>query len=136
MLRQTVIAEHVVAVTLSLYHSLPRFILSARNNSKWIAKSTFDEEMYCTRELRGRRVGVLGYGHIGREIGRMFKALGMDVVVATRSGKKASVGGFLIEGTGDHSGGAFPVHSFSTTRPRLLISVFALLTCRHSLHLV
>lgn len=35
----------------------------------------------------------------------MFKVLGMDVVAATRSGKKASVGGFLIEGTGDHHGG-------------------------------
>jgi hypothetical protein len=32
----------------------------------------------------------------------------MDVVAATRSGKKAGIGGFLVDGTGDHDGGAQP----------------------------
>lgn len=56
---------------------------------------------------------MLGYGHIGREIARLLKAHGMDVAAATRSGKKTGIGGFLVEGTGDHDGGAFdlqPLH--------------------------
>lgn len=35
----------------------------------------------------------------------MAQAMGMDVLAATRSGKKASIGGFLVPGTGDHDGG-------------------------------
>lgn len=63
-------------------------------------------EGFTIRELRGATIGILGYGHIGRETARMAKALGMRVIAANRAGKKSSVGGYLVEGTGDHTGGA------------------------------
>ena len=36
-------------------------------------------------ELRGRTIGLLGYGHIGREIAARARAFGMKVVVCNRS---------------------------------------------------
>lgn len=35
----------------------------------------------------------------------MAKVLGMDVVVANRSGKKQGIKGYIIPGTGDANGG-------------------------------
>src|SRR5580692_11522685 len=37
-------------------------------------------------ELRGRRVGIIGFGGIGREMARICAGIGMDVVVWNRSG--------------------------------------------------
>jgi D-3-phosphoglycerate dehydrogenase / 2-oxoglutarate reductase len=37
-------------------------------------------------ELRGRRVGIVGFGGIGREMARICSGIGMDVVVWNRSG--------------------------------------------------
>jgi phosphoglycerate dehydrogenase-like enzyme len=36
-------------------------------------------------ELAGRVVGTIGYGHIGRRVAELARAVGMDVVAATRS---------------------------------------------------
>jgi hypothetical protein len=35
----------------------------------------------------------------------MGKAMGMEIVVATRTGEKSALGGYSIPGTGDHEGG-------------------------------
>jgi len=37
------------------------------------------------RELRGRTVGIVGYGHIGREVARRCKAFGMTVMAVSRT---------------------------------------------------
>jgi D-2-hydroxyacid dehydrogenase (NADP+) len=39
--------------------------------------------------LRGRTVGIVGLGHIGREAARLSKAFGMKVIATRRSAKKA-----------------------------------------------
>lgn len=40
---------------------------------------------YAVRELRGQRLLVVGLGHIGREVARMARALGMEVTGARRT---------------------------------------------------
>ena len=53
-------------------------------------------------------MGVLGYGSIGRQCGRIAKAMGMDVIAytasprATKESKKDV--GFIVPGTGDPEG--------------------------------
>lgn len=42
-------------------------------------------ERYCARELRGMTLGVIGLGHVGREVARMGDALGMQVIGTKRT---------------------------------------------------
>ena len=43
---------------------------------------------YPTGTLRGKTVGIVGLGHIGREIARLSKAFGMNVIATRRSTKQ------------------------------------------------
>jgi phosphoglycerate dehydrogenase-like enzyme len=44
-----------------------------------------DDALALERLLRGRVLGIVGLGHIGRETAALGRAVGMDVVAATRS---------------------------------------------------
>jgi phosphoglycerate dehydrogenase-like enzyme len=60
------------------------------------------------QDLAGQRLGVLGYGSIGRQAGRVAKAMGMDVIAYTSSprdtSEKRKDKGFIVPGTGDPDG--------------------------------
>ncbi|MBM3748170.1 MAG: D-2-hydroxyacid dehydrogenase, partial [Acidobacteria bacterium] len=70
------IAEYVVGSMLSFAH---RFCWAVRHQAqhRW--------ERYLNRELFEQTLGIVGYGHIGREIGRLGRALGMRVIATRRS---------------------------------------------------
>jgi glyoxylate/hydroxypyruvate reductase A len=52
-------------------------------------------ERYTTRELKGSRALVVGLGHIGREVVKVFSALGVDVTGLGRNGVTYDVPGLL-----------------------------------------
>jgi len=55
-------------------------------------------------EIRGRVVGLWGYGGIGRETARLAKAFGMTVHVMTRSGVRPRHNTYVQPGSGDPEG--------------------------------
>ncbi|KAF3033603.1 hypothetical protein E8E11_002981 [Didymella keratinophila] len=56
----------------------------------------------------GKRVGILGYGSIGRQVARVAKALGQDVIAYTASPRKTPESkkddGYIVPNTGDPNG--------------------------------
>ena len=56
----------------------------------------------------GQRLGILGYGSIGRHVARITQAMGMDVIVLTASPRPTPQSrkdaGFIVPGTGDPDG--------------------------------
>lgn len=73
------IAQWCVMMLLALARDLPGMI-DAQRAHRWDRSEVFQ------LEVTGRRVGVLGYGNIGREVTRLMKALGLEVWVMSRSG--------------------------------------------------
>ena len=57
--------------------------------------------LFASQELRGATLGIVGYGSIGREVGRIGKCFGMRVVAAKRSVNEARDTGYKLPGTGD-----------------------------------
>ena len=53
---------------------------------------------------RGKTMGVLGYGHLGRESARLGKALGMEVLACSSKGDRCGDEGYVVPGTGDPDG--------------------------------
>ena len=56
----------------------------ARGNSRSVQayRSGATPAIAMGRELRGSRVGIIGYGHIGRRLGELALALGMHVAIS------------------------------------------------------
>jgi len=66
-------------------------------------------EVGLVRDSIGQRVGILGYGAIGRQVGRVAKSLGMDVIAYTASPRttpesRKDKGKYIVPGTGDPDG--------------------------------
>lgn len=76
------VAEHAIAMTLAVLRRWP-LQLSAQERG--------ESHRQVGRLLAGLRVGVVGYGSIGRQTARLFQALGGSVTVVTRRGPSAEV---------------------------------------------
>lgn len=70
------VAEWVITTFLAWQHNIPKYLLQQRH-CNW---NKLDE---ISDDSVGKRVGILGYGSIGRQIARVAKALGMDVYAYT-----------------------------------------------------
>ena len=52
---------------------------------RWESAPTFSYFPYPTAELRGKTLGIIGYGHIGKRVAEIASVLGMRVIIATRT---------------------------------------------------
>ena len=91
------IAEWNLAMMVNMARDLRQMI---RNQEA----GTWDRSEVFQREIRGLKVGIWGYGGIGRETARLAKALGLVVHVMTLRGISPRVDTYRVEGTGDPEG--------------------------------
>jgi phosphoglycerate dehydrogenase-like enzyme len=76
------IAEYVLMMMLAFAHRLPR-MMHYQRRGEWPPQRW---RKFLPQELRGATVGVIGYGSIGREVGRLANAFGMRVLGLRRGG--------------------------------------------------
>jgi phosphoglycerate dehydrogenase-like enzyme len=93
----TAIAEWNLAMMVSLVRDLPG-MLRNQGAARWERPAAFQQE------VRGRAVGLWGYGGIGRETARLAKAFGTSVVAMTRAGVRPRPNTYAQPGTGDPEG--------------------------------
>ena len=91
--------QYVMAQILAWAHHMPQWLYHQSSKSWPDEKSIFTPD-----ELRGRTLGILGYGSIGREIARLAKAFGMTVLATKRDARRIDHDGFAVPGTGDADG--------------------------------
>ena len=96
----TPIAEYTIASMLAYAHRL-HLSLRAQIRREWMRSGQF---MAGVDELRGKTLGVLGYGSIGRETARLAGALGMTVLALKRNPGERNDPGWCPSGVGDPEG--------------------------------
>jgi D-3-phosphoglycerate dehydrogenase len=74
------VAELVVAEIVLLMRGIPERSAKA-HRGEWVKTAT------GSREVRGKTLGIVGYGHIGTQLGLLAEALGMRVVFYDIEGK-------------------------------------------------
>ena len=67
------VAELVIAESILLMRGIPQRSAAA-HRGEWIKTAT------GSREVRGKTLGIVGYGHIGTQVGLLAEALGMKVL--------------------------------------------------------
>jgi phosphoglycerate dehydrogenase-like enzyme len=95
----TPIAEYAFASILAHRWRVPMWTHCQREG-KWPSGRW---DLYARPELRGSTLGIVGYGSIGREVGRLGRAFGMRVIALRRSAGRAEVG-YAVKDTGDPAG--------------------------------
>ncbi|KAK4499604.1 hypothetical protein PRZ48_010122 [Zasmidium cellare] len=109
------IAEWVIMTGLVSSHKYKQ-LYELQKQAKWGKQGSEQTDFHKVRDQVGRRLGVLGYGSIGRQVGKVAKALGMEVVAYTATPKdtaeKKKDRGFIVPGTGDPDG-EIPVEWYS-----------------------
>jgi phosphoglycerate dehydrogenase-like enzyme len=81
----TPIAEYVFASILAYRWRVPRWTHCQRE-ARWPSGRW---DLYARPELRDSTLGIVGYGNIGREVGRIGQAFGMQVLAIRRSAGRA-----------------------------------------------
>jgi phosphoglycerate dehydrogenase-like enzyme len=77
------VAQTVVQLALRLVRPLP--LLETGGEAEWLAAR---KAHAATAHEIGGRIGVVGYGHIGKRVARLFTGLGLEVVRAERAGQE------------------------------------------------
>src|SRR5215469_14787627 len=99
-------AEHVLAMALALAKRLPR-------NQARMAEGIFDQAE--TLRVRGRTIGILGYGGIGRACARLFRPLGTRIYAINTSGRADELA--------DRAGALADLHDMLSTADIVVITL-------------
>lgn len=79
------VVQHVFALITALQTRLFDYA-TAVNAGAWQRAGQFCLLDFPIRELAGRKMGIIGYGELGKEVGKAAKAFGMELLIAQRPG--------------------------------------------------
>lgn len=80
------VVQHVYALILALTHHLAAYQRLLREGA-WRDSPQFCLLDYPIRELKGKTLGIVGFGELGRGVARAAPAFGLEVLVAEHRGK-------------------------------------------------
>jgi glycerate dehydrogenase len=84
------VAQFTMALILELATRVGRYGEAVRAG-RWQASPVFTLLDYPTVELAGRKLGIVGYGNIGKTVARMAQGFGLEVLIAARVGSSDPV---------------------------------------------
>ncbi len=79
------VAQHVIMLMLLLHTRFLSYRQDVQQGA-WQHASQFCLLDYPILELKGRKLGILGYGALGQRVGQLAEAFGMQVLIASRPG--------------------------------------------------
>ncbi len=68
------VAEYTVALMLATFKNIPYCDRSSHNGD-----NAYGKGKYLSRDFHGKKLYIIGFGNIGRQVGSMCRALGMEI---------------------------------------------------------
>lgn len=81
------VAQHTISLMLALHTRLIEYDRAVQAG-KWNQAQQFCLLDFPIVEMRGRTLGIVGYGALGQEVARLAECFGMKVLVAARPGSE------------------------------------------------
>ena len=88
------VAQHTFGFILNNYTRIAdysRFVLSGG----WSESRVFSPVVFPTDEIKGKTLGIIGYGSIGKKVAEIARVFGMRVIVHTRTVREDGVTEFV-----------------------------------------
>ncbi|HEX9787923.1 MAG TPA: D-2-hydroxyacid dehydrogenase [Candidatus Binatia bacterium] len=82
------VAQFTLALMLELATQVGKYV-NAVKAGEWQKSGVFSVLTYPANELNGKKLGIIGYGSIGRAVAEMARGFGMDILIAARPGGAA-----------------------------------------------
>ncbi|GMK59211.1 hypothetical protein CspeluHIS016_0702260 [Cutaneotrichosporon spelunceum] len=109
------IPGYIIGQIIGFYQNIHTSVVITRTEGRWPRRDelTLNQDKSADvnqfgslglLNLRGKTVGMLGYGHIARETARLLHAFGCEIIAANTTGRKSRCDGYIIPGTGDVEG--------------------------------
>jgi phosphoglycerate dehydrogenase-like enzyme len=93
-------AEYVMAQILAFAHRIP-LMLDDQAKGAWSSERW---QRYIPDELYEKTIGIVGYGSIGRQVARLARAFGMNVLAIKRDAKDPADSNYVLPNVGDPGG--------------------------------
>lgn len=77
------VVQHTFGLMIALMSQIVNYYQLVSKGA-WAAARRFCLTDYQTRELAGKKLGIIGYGNIGRQVHQVASAFGMEVLVSDR----------------------------------------------------
>jgi glycerate dehydrogenase len=85
------VAQFTLALVLELAACAGRYGWAVRSDA-WQQSPVFTLLDFPSIELRGKKLGIIGYGNIGRAVAEMARGFGLEVLIAARPGSTEPIG--------------------------------------------
>ncbi|KAI9709192.1 MAG: hypothetical protein M1812_007777 [Candelaria pacifica] len=118
------IAEWVIMTALAFSHDI-KTLVKWQDNRTWgrVGGGVDVGRKRGVRGMVGQRIGILGYGSIGRQVARLSQALGMSVIVHTANPRPTAASkrdtGYIVPNTGDPDGSIPQAWYSGTSKPSI-----------------
>ncbi|MCP4597337.1 D-2-hydroxyacid dehydrogenase [Neptuniibacter sp.] len=90
------VVQHVWSMILALHNNLLAYSTDV-DNGQWQKSQQFCFLDHPVIELKGRTLGVIGYGNLGQGVARIAEAFGMNLLICQRIGGEVSDGRVSFE---------------------------------------
>ena len=77
-------AEHALSLLMSLYRNIPEANFGTH-------KGLWEKKKFKGLEIKGKKIGIIGFGNVGRRLSEIALALGMNVSVYSESYSKKNI---------------------------------------------
>jgi glycerate dehydrogenase len=84
------VAQHTFAMILAFTNRVESHHRSVQQGT-WSAQDDFSYSLHTVQELKGKTLGIIGYGKIGQRVAELAGAFGMEILAVSRSGAKEGV---------------------------------------------
>jgi phosphoglycerate dehydrogenase-like enzyme len=118
-------AQYTMAQLLAWANRVPRW-LKDQAQKRW-SDDRWDD--FLPEELRGKTLGIAGYGSVGREIARLAHCFGMTVLATKRDARQLEDGDYAMSNVGDPGGNlAARIYPGEATRSMVAECDFVVIT--------